>query len=225
MELGDLSSDRVEGLFRLRYQGDAYVVLTTRVQVWHGAGKSRQPPQADAYGRPIRLACEIRQANPLTLELREPNDTCEDSILAANWPFVVPLELTIRDLILNGIVALVVRCEMVDRAQSPVADATRTCIPIVTATYRRKVDKHAGVTLSFKYDPLASVVVSSTFDKVPSLRQYLQATIEGQLRSVFVEDLPRLVHQTSIRRSAVGRGPRLREKNGSGANLLETGLH
>ena len=85
------------------------------------------------------------------------------------------------------------------------------------------MDKHAGVTLSFKYDPLASVVVSSTCDKVPSLRQYLQATIEGQLRSVFVEDLPRLVHQTSIRRSAVGRERHLRENHGSGVNSLEMG--
>ena len=37
----------------------------------------------------------------------------------------------------------------------------------------------------------------STFDKVPVLKKFLQTTIEKQLRSVFVEDLPRLVHVMS----------------------------
>ena len=31
--LRDLTAERFEGLFRLRYDGDAYVVLTTQVQV------------------------------------------------------------------------------------------------------------------------------------------------------------------------------------------------
>ena len=33
LELRDLTAERFEGLFRLRYDGDAYVVLTTQVQV------------------------------------------------------------------------------------------------------------------------------------------------------------------------------------------------
>ena len=52
--------------------------------------------------------CHI-QVNPLTVELREPSYTCADAILAANKPFVVPLELTICKLHMHGIVALVVR--------------------------------------------------------------------------------------------------------------------
>jgi hypothetical protein len=63
-----------------------------------------------------------------------------------------------------------------------------------------QVDRGRGTTLAFKYDPLETVVISSTFDKVASVRRFLQTTIERQLRAVFLEDLPRLVHALSRRR-------------------------
>ena len=64
------------------------------------------------------------------------------------------------------------------------------------------VSKVRGVTLSFKNDPLESVIVSSTFDGLPKVEQFLQGEIEKQLREVFREDLPRLVHDTSLRKLA-----------------------
>ena len=45
----------------------------------------------------------------MTIELREPSNACADAVLAANQPFIVPLELRIDSLVLNGVVALVVR--------------------------------------------------------------------------------------------------------------------
>lgn len=33
LEIGDLSTDRFRGIFRLTYAGDAYIVLQTKVQV------------------------------------------------------------------------------------------------------------------------------------------------------------------------------------------------
>ena len=33
LEIGDLSTDRFRGIFRLTYVGDAYIVLQTKVQV------------------------------------------------------------------------------------------------------------------------------------------------------------------------------------------------
>lgn len=33
LEIGDLSTDRFRGIFRLTYSGDAYIVLQTKVQV------------------------------------------------------------------------------------------------------------------------------------------------------------------------------------------------
>lgn len=38
LEIGDLSTDRFRGIFRLTYSGDAYIVLQTRVQVGPGTG-------------------------------------------------------------------------------------------------------------------------------------------------------------------------------------------
>ncbi|KAI8057779.1 hypothetical protein BDF22DRAFT_615955 [Syncephalis plumigaleata] len=61
------------------------------------------------------------------------------------------------------------------------------------------VCKRNGVTLSFKNDPLEQVKVSSTFDGLTSVQRFLQDEIEKQLRSMFQEDLPTLVHNLSRR--------------------------
>ena len=136
--------------------------------------------------------------NPLTVELREPSYTCADAILAANRPFVVPLELTICKLHMHGIVALVVRS--VPAPSTPARALIDGACSGLGADVRQ-VDKSSGTTLSFKYDPLERVVVSSTFDKVASVQRFLQQAIERQLRTVFVEDLPRLIHSLSLKRA------------------------
>lgn len=59
------------------------------------------------------------------------------------------------------------------------------------------VSKTKGITLVFKNDPLESVQVSSTFDSVAVLAKYLQQEIEGQLKEVFREDLPGIIHRLS----------------------------
>jgi len=56
-----------------------------------------------------------------------------------------------------------------------------------------------GITLVFKNDPLQNVDVSSTFDSVEVIRGYLQQEIEGQLREMFREDLPGIIHRLSQR--------------------------
>ncbi|KAI8984735.1 hypothetical protein BDF20DRAFT_834226 [Mycotypha africana] len=61
------------------------------------------------------------------------------------------------------------------------------------------VSKTKGVTLVFKNDPLESIRVSSTFDSIPILREFLQRQIEVQLRNTFQEDLPLMIHNLSIR--------------------------
>ncbi|KAI8904566.1 hypothetical protein DFJ77DRAFT_424276, partial [Powellomyces hirtus] len=60
------------------------------------------------------------------------------------------------------------------------------------------VDKHKGVTLVFKNDPLEKVDVNSTFDNIPNIRRFLQLQIETQLRKMFQEDLPALIHNLSL---------------------------
>lgn len=59
------------------------------------------------------------------------------------------------------------------------------------------VSRTTGVTLSFKTDPLESVLVSSTFDSLPSVRRHLQTEIEMRLRDLFQKELPAMVHSLS----------------------------
>ncbi|ORX96980.1 hypothetical protein K493DRAFT_189483, partial [Basidiobolus meristosporus CBS 931.73] len=59
------------------------------------------------------------------------------------------------------------------------------------------INKHKGVTLVFKNDPLENVEVSSTFDDVPAIREFLQREIETQMRKMMQEELPTIVHELS----------------------------
>ncbi|KIR34641.1 mitochondrial distribution and morphology protein 34 [Cryptococcus deuterogattii MMRL2647] len=59
------------------------------------------------------------------------------------------------------------------------------------------VSASKGITLVFKNDPLQNVDVSSTFDSVEVIRGYLQQEIEGQLRDMFREHLPGIIHRLS----------------------------
>ncbi|KAI9711004.1 MAG: ERMES complex subunit [Bogoriella megaspora] len=59
--------------------------------------------------------------------------------------------------------------------------------------------RQKGITLVFRNDPLESLKVSSTFDSIPFVRDYLQKEIEGQLRVLFVDDLPAIIHRLSLR--------------------------
>ncbi|KAJ1569678.1 ERMES complex subunit [Cladochytrium tenue] len=139
LDIGDLAEERFRGIFRMVYNGDAYVVLHTKVQ-----------------------------ANPLNEPKYEFTiNKRRSGMLAANKPLVVPMQLRISDLKLRGIIVLV-------------------------------VDRAKGITLVFKNDPLEKVDVSSTFDNVPSIRRFLQNQIEGQLRSMFQEELPQLIHNLSL---------------------------
>lgn len=59
------------------------------------------------------------------------------------------------------------------------------------------VSASKGITLVSKNDPLQNVDVSSTFDSVEVIRGYLQQEIEGQLRDMFREHLPGIIHRLS----------------------------
>ncbi|PVI01500.1 hypothetical protein DM02DRAFT_613560 [Periconia macrospinosa] len=59
--------------------------------------------------------------------------------------------------------------------------------------------KQKGITLVFRNDPLESLKVSSTFDSIPFVRDYLQKVIEEQLRVLFMDDLPAIIHRLSLR--------------------------
>lgn len=88
------------------------------------------------------------------------------TILAADCPLIVPMQLKISLMRLRAIVVLI-------------------------------ISRSTGVTISFKTDPLESVLVSSTFDSLPSVRRHLQTEIENRLRDLFQKELPAMIHSLS----------------------------
>ncbi|KAJ9221976.1 hypothetical protein DTO271D3_4908 [Paecilomyces variotii] len=89
----------------------------------------------------------------------------------------------------------------------PLAAATPLTIPlqITLSDFRLSgfiilvFSKQKGITLVFRNDPLQSLKVSSTFDSIPFVRDYLQKEIEGQLRILFMDELPAIIHRLSLR--------------------------
>ncbi|KAF8859012.1 mitochondrial distribution and morphology protein 34 [Acephala macrosclerotiorum] len=59
--------------------------------------------------------------------------------------------------------------------------------------------RQKGLTLVFRNDPLESLKVSSTFDSIPFVRDYLQREIEKQLRTLMMDELPAIIHRLSLR--------------------------
>lgn len=59
--------------------------------------------------------------------------------------------------------------------------------------------KAKGLTLVFRNDPLESIKVSSTFDALPGIAKFLKVQIENQIRILFREELPTILHKLSHR--------------------------
>ncbi|KAG0634495.1 hypothetical protein HOY80DRAFT_928670 [Tuber brumale] len=139
LEIGDLAEDRFRGIFRLGYDGDAFLTLRTKVQ-----------------------------ANPLNTYLSTTPSYTSPMPLAASSPLTIPLQITLSQFRLSGFIILV-------------------------------FSKAKGITLVFRNDPLESLKVSSTFDTIPFIKDYLQEEIERQVRRLFQEELPVAVHRLSLR--------------------------
>ena len=129
LEIGELDLSRFRGMFRVTYNGDAFLVIRTKIQ-----------------------------ANPFT----------SNRGVAANVPLIVPIKIRVSRLRIKGIVGLV-------------------------------VDKNKGVTCSMKNEPLESVLVSSSFDETPMISNFLQKEIEQKLQLLLTEELPRLIHEHSLK--------------------------
>lgn len=59
--------------------------------------------------------------------------------------------------------------------------------------------KQKGLTIVFRNDPLESLKVSSTFDSIPFVANFLQQAIDKQLRTLFMDELPAIIHRMSLR--------------------------
>jgi distribution and morphology protein 34 len=74
--------------------------------------------------------------------------------------------------------------------------------------------KQKGLTLVFRNDPLESLKVSSTFDSIQFVRDYLQRTIEGQLRTLMMDELPAIIHRLSLQLWCPDQVPKTAEDEG-----------
>ena len=84
------------------------------------------------------------------------------------------------------------------------------------------VSKPKGITLVFKTDPLQNVDINSTFDSITVIQKFIQKEIEGQLRQMFREDLPVIIHRLSqqwVKRSTTVEAPYLRPPLAQRADL------
>ena len=139
LEIGDLAEDRFRGIFKMSYNGDAFLTLKTRVQ-----------------------------ANPLNTYLSTRASFASPQPLAAATGLTIPLSITLSDIKLSAFIILV-------------------------------FSRQKGLTLVFRNDPLESLKVSSTFDSIPFVANYLQKEIEGQLRVLLMDELPAIIHRLSLR--------------------------
>jgi distribution and morphology protein 34 len=88
----------------------------------------------------------------------------------------------------------------------PLAAASGLTIPLSITLSEIKLSafiilvfsKQKGLTLVFRNDPLESLKVSSTFDSIQFVRDYLQRTIEQQLRNLMMDELPAIIHKLSL---------------------------
>lgn len=89
----------------------------------------------------------------------------------------------------------------------PLAAASGLTIPLQITLSEIKLSafiivvfsKQKGLTLVFRNDPLESLKVSSTFDSIQFVRDYLQKTIEVKLRDLMMDELPAIIHRLSLR--------------------------
>ncbi|RKF83885.1 Mitochondrial distribution and morphology protein 34 [Golovinomyces cichoracearum] len=89
----------------------------------------------------------------------------------------------------------------------PLAAASGLMIPLQITLSEIKLSafiilvfsRQKGLTLVFRNDPLESLKVSSTFDSIPFVRDYLQKEIEIQLRTLMMDELPAIIHRLSLR--------------------------
>lgn len=81
-----------------------------------------------------------------------------------------------------------------------------------------------GLTLVFRNDPLDSIKVSSTFDTVQVLANFLQSQIEDQIGDLFRETLPTLIHELSLKYTSLNESnfSDLQSKLKSKMNNLDT---
>ena len=144
-----MADDEFRGVFRLKYAGDAHLVLQTKVQ----ANPLLNRPTSDLPFAPVQM-------------------------VAADAPLTVPMFLQLSDMELDGVVIL-------------------------------QFTKGKGLSMVFRNDPLNHVLVTSTFDSIAAIRDFLQTQIEKKLRQLVCDELPSIIHTLSHAWAGARKSPKV----------------
>lgn len=159
LDIGDVADDKFRGIFKINYTGNASITLATTIE-----------------------------ANPMRLYEQGAASFACPTIVAASNSLPMPLNLSLSDIKLSGIVILV-------------------------------FSKAKGLTLVFRNDPLESIKVSSSFDTLPMISNFLQVQIENVIRALFRDQLPGILHRLSQRFTPEGATSAPASKRPSNADI------
>ncbi|KAG0299389.1 ERMES complex subunit [Dissophora globulifera] len=183
LEMGELSMERFRGIFKLTYNGDAHIVLQTKVQ-----------------------------ANPMNVKKTDNPSYTRRGILAADQPLVVPMLLRISEFKLRGIIVLVVDqikgITLVfknDPLESVLVSSTFDSITPIQRFLQSEIEKQ--LRNLFQEDlPTAIHNLSQQFTKKPEgvSRQHSQDDIHGRPVGIYDGGLGTpMVSQNPSRRSSM----------------------
>ncbi|KAK2795489.1 ERMES complex subunit [Onygenales sp. PD_12] len=147
-------------------------------------------------------------SNPPELEILEIGDLAEDRFRGIfKMSYAGDAFLTLKTRVQANPLNTYLLTRPAFTSPQPLAAATGLTIPLQITLSDIKLSgfvilvfsKQKGITVVFRNDPLESLKVSSTFDSIPFVRDYLQKEIEGQLRILFMDELPAIIHRLSLR--------------------------
>ncbi|PGH31132.1 mitochondrial distribution and morphology protein 34 [[Emmonsia] crescens] len=147
-------------------------------------------------------------SNPPELEILEIGDLAEDRFRGIfKMSYAGDAFLTLKTCVQANPLNTYLLTRHPFTSPQPLAAATGLPIPLQITLSDIKLSgfvilvfsKQKGITVVFRNDPLESLKVSSTFDSIPFVRDYLQKEIEGQLRILFMDELPAIIHRLSLR--------------------------
>lgn len=164
LEIGDLSEEKFRGMFRLTYEGDAHVILQTRVQV----NPLYEPMASDDKGWMF---------GPM-------------EIVAAQDPLVVPLELCISQVRIRGFVVLLFSWARGlsisfknDPLEQVVVDSTFNTLPSIHKYLQNEIERRLGNLFREEIPRLAHKLTLNTIRKFgESIPSPLRASPLGSTR-------------------------------------------
>ncbi|KAI1628819.1 hypothetical protein EDD37DRAFT_603737 [Exophiala viscosa] len=144
---------------------------------------------------------------PPELEILEIGDLAEDRFRGTfKMMYKGNAYLTLKTKVQANPLNTYVRTRSAFASPQPLAADTGLTIPlqITLSEFRLSgfiilvFSRQKGLTLVFRNDPLESLRVSSTFDSIPFVANFLQKEIENTLRGLLMDELPAIIHRLSL---------------------------